>query len=201
VDYSLYKDVNGLSGESFWDGLFKFLANDGVYISVAIVALLFLVPWPRRALERRAGAVTGTFAAGLALLVAQPIAHLVDRSRPFVDHPANSHLLVHHAKDVGFPSDHATGTFALAMGVWLYDTFTGAVLFVIAALIAFSRVYVGVHYPGDVLGGAVLGIAAALLLHWGPLRRLVERVAGWCSSVWEALLGRVGLRPRPSPSP
>ena len=84
MDYSLYKDVNGLSGPSFPDHVFKFLANDGIFISIAFVALLFLVPWSRRRVERRAGAVTGTIAAGVALLIGQLVSHVVDRTRPFV---------------------------------------------------------------------------------------------------------------------
>jgi undecaprenyl-diphosphatase len=201
LDYSLYKDVNGLSGSSFPDHVFKFLANDGIYISIVVVALLFLVPWARSRPERRVGAVTGTLAAGVALLIGQVISPIVDRERPFVEHPTHSHLLIHHAKDLGFPSDHATAAFGLAMGVWLYNRLVGVFLFVLGALIAFARVYVGVHYPGDVLGGAVLGIIVALLLRVAPLGPLVKRVAEWCSDVWDAILDRVGLRPRAYPSP
>lgn len=201
MDYSLYKDVNGLSGSSFWDGLFKFIANDAVYIAVAIVAIVFLFPWALRRVERRTGAVTGTLAAGLALIVAKLLSDAVDRTRPFVAHPKHSHLLIHHANDAGFPSDHATGTFALAMGVWLFDRAIGAVLFVIAAAIAFARVYVGVHYPGDVVGGALIGIAAALILGRGPLGRIVGRFAQWCSALWDSILARAGVRQRAYPSP
>lgn len=201
MDYSLFKDVNGLSGPSFWDGLFKFLANDAVYVAVAIVAVTFLFPWSSRRVERRIGAVTGTLAAGLALIVAKVLTEVVDRSRPFVDHPKQAHLLIHHARDAGFPSDHATGTFALAMGVWLFDRAIGSVLLVIAAAIAFARVYVGVHYPGDVVGGALIGIAAALLLGRGPLGRVVTRIGEWCSALWDSILARAGIRQRAYPSP
>lgn len=201
MDYSLFKDVNGLSGPSFWDGLFKFLANDAVYVAVAIVAVTFLFPWSSRRVERRIGAVTGTLAAGLALIVAKVLTEVVDRSRPFVDHPKQAHLLIHHARDAGFPSDHATGTFALAMGVWLFDRAIGSVLLVIAAAISFARVYVGVHYPGDVVGGALIGIAAALLLGRGPLGRVVTRIGEWCSALWDSILARAGIRQRAYPSP
>jgi membrane-associated phospholipid phosphatase len=58
-----------------------------------------------------------------------------------------------------------------------------------------------VHYPGDVVGGALIGIAAALLLGRGPLGRVVGRVAAWCSELWDSILARVGLRQRAYPSP
>jgi membrane-associated phospholipid phosphatase len=112
--------------------------------------------------------VAAAASAGLALLIAQPIASAVDRARPYVDHPSNAHLLIPRSTDPSFPSDHATGAFAIAVAIWLYDRTAGAVFLVLALLVSFARVYVGTHYPGDVLGGAVLGALVALLLHWGP---------------------------------
>src|SRR3954454_7250194 len=55
--------------------------------------------------------------------------------------------------DPSFPSDHATGACSLAFAIWLCDGTIGTVLLVLAALLSFARVYVGTHYPGDVLGG------------------------------------------------
>ncbi len=196
MDYSLYKAINGLSGSSFPDEVFKFLANYLPGILVALVALAFLVPWPRRRAERRSGAVLATVAAGLSLLINQPIAHLVDRTRPYLAHPAHAHLLISRSHDPSFPSDHATGAFALAFGIWLYDRTIGTVFLVLAAILAFSRVYVGTHYPGDVVAGAVIGIAVAAALYLlGPTRRLIEAVARRCGEIWDGLLRRlVGTR-------
>src|SRR5439155_20685872 len=136
--YSLYKTINGLSGSSFADGLFKLLANDLPAVLVVLVALIFLLPWTQRRHERRSGAVLATAAAGLALLINQPIAHAVDRLRPYLAHPAHAHLLISRSHDPSFPSDHATGAFALAFGVWLYDRALGTVLLVVGAVLAFS---------------------------------------------------------------
>jgi undecaprenyl-diphosphatase len=176
VDHRLFHTVNDLSGGSFSDGLFKLIANDLPVVLMAAVALIFLVPWRRRGDERRRGAVLATASAALGLLLAQPIAHLVDRPRPFM--AGHAHLLIARSHDPSFPSDHATGAFALAFGVWLYDRTLGGVLLVLAALLSFARVYVGTHYPGDVIAGAVLGagVAGALYL-LPPTRALVETVA------------------------
>jgi membrane-associated phospholipid phosphatase len=113
MDYNLYKAINGLSGESFPDAAFKFLANDLPGIIVALVALAFLIPWPRHRRERRNGAVLATASAGIALLINQPLTHLVDRARPYVDHPAHAHLLISRSHDPSFPSDHRNGRFRL----------------------------------------------------------------------------------------
>ena len=115
-----------------------------------------------------------------------------------MDHPTQSHLLVGRSTDPSFPSDHATGAFAIAVAIWLYDRTIGTVFLVIGVLVGFARVYVGVHYPGDVLGGAILGAAVALVLRWKPLRRILERAADLCSQLWDRILQAVFGRRVPS---
>jgi undecaprenyl-diphosphatase len=92
----------------------------------------------------------------------------VERARP-VDHP-----LIREPTTHSFPSGHATTSFACAATLAPFVARRSAlVLYVLAAGIAYSRVYVGVHYPLDVLGGAVLGLlfATALRRLPGVLRR------------------------------
>jgi undecaprenyl-diphosphatase len=199
-DYSLYKTINGLSGSSVADDLFKLLANDLPVVLVVLVALIFLIPWRQRCQTRRSGAVLATAAAGLALLVNQPIAHSVDRLRPYLAHPAHAHLLISRSHDPSFPSDHAAGAFALAFGIWLYDRTLGAVLLAIGAVLAFSRVYVGTHYPGDVVAGALIGMAVAAALFLVPAtHRLIELFAARVGQIWDGVLTRLRGRVRTSP--
>jgi membrane-associated phospholipid phosphatase len=74
--------------------------------------------------------------------------------------------------------------------MFLYDRTTGAALFVLAAVLAFARVYVGTHYPGDVAAGAAIGILWALVLVIPPVRRLLERVALVCGGLSDGLLAQ-----------
>jgi undecaprenyl-diphosphatase len=100
----------------------------------------------------------------------------IGRARP-VDHP-----LVHRLHSHSFPSGHAATSFACAATLARFTTRGQAVaLYVLAAAIAYSRVYVGVHWPLDVVAGAVLGllIATALrMLRAGRLRSRRARRAG-----------------------
>jgi undecaprenyl-diphosphatase len=193
MDYSIYKAIDG-TGPDFLHGPMKFAANELAFVIVAIVALTFLFPWRTHRLERRIGAVLATAAGGVALLLVQPISDAVERTRPFVAHP-HSKLLIHHSTDPGFPSDHATGAFAMALGLWLYDRVIGSVALVLAAIVAFARVYVGVHYPSDVVAGALIGMAVALIFQFTPLRAVIVRIATVCSGLWERILGRTPVRP------
>jgi undecaprenyl-diphosphatase len=176
------------------DAIFRLIAQEFEYVFIALVALMFLLPgrWHRD--TRRTGAVFATVAAGLALLVNQPLSHAVDRLRPYVAHPATAHLLIARAHDPSFPSDHSTGGFALACGMFLYDRTIGTGLFVLAAVLAFARVYVGAHYPTDVVAGAAIGILWALLLLIPPVRRPLERVALGCARPWDGLLEHLTRR-------
>jgi undecaprenyl-diphosphatase len=188
VDYTLFKSVNGLSGDKTLDGFFELISRDVSTVLVIAVALLFLVPWRSHRRERRAGAVAATLAAALSLGLNQLISPAVDRVRPYLAHPAHAHLLIAPSHDPSFPSDHATGAFAIALAVFAYDRAVGAAMLVLAALVSFSRVYVGTHYPGDVAGGiAVAGVVVALLVRT-PARRWVEALAAACGRLWDGML-------------
>jgi undecaprenyl-diphosphatase len=122
---------------------------------------------------RRWGVLLLTFlAVVLADWSAMAIKALVDRPRPPLRYPEPK-TLVPLPHDASFPSGHAATSFAAAtMLSFAFPAFAPA-LFVLATAVAFSRVYVGVHYPLDVIGGAALGalVATALrLLVKGRLR-------------------------------
>ena len=94
----------------------------------------------------------------IADLSATALKALIPRHRPRVE------TLVPRLHDHSFPSGHAATSFACAVVLASFVPRWRVPLYALAVLIAFSRLYVGVHFPLDVLGGAVLGVLTALLL-------------------------------------
>lgn len=93
------------------------------------------------------------------------IKNLVQRARPFqVD---TSVIPLIFPSDYSFPSGHTSSSFAAAMILFLENKKWGSLAFLIAGLIAVSRMYLFVHYPTDILGGAVIGIISATLVWQG----------------------------------
>ena len=100
----------------------------------------------------------------MALLANAVLGRLWYHPRPFVDHPKQTLLLVHHGADNSFPSDHTAVAFAAAVAVLVFHRRLGALLALLAAGVGLDRILVGVHYPIDVVAGALAGTAAALLV-------------------------------------
>jgi len=157
---------------------------------VALLAVIFLARGKWRSVNGRHGVVAAGFSALLALGAAQIIAHIWERPRPYIAHPGDAHLFIAASHDPSFPSDHATAAFAIAVALLLRHRKAGILAIVMAVTLCVARVAVGTHYPGDVLGGALLGSAAALVL-WHPvIRRPLHDLGDWVGRVYETILFR-----------
>ncbi len=110
--------------------------------------------------------IAGASSVGVANAVTALVNARFFRPRPFLDNELT--LLFYEPTDSSFPSNAAAVGFALATAVFVRHRRTGAALYALAALWALARVYAGVHYPTDVIGGAVVGVAAgiAMTLLW-----------------------------------
>jgi undecaprenyl-diphosphatase len=166
LDWSLFHVVNSLAGHSrVLDAFFALCAQGLAYLLVLMVATLWVTPAEseRSTLRRQQIVIYAVAAALLALGINQLIGLAWFRPRPFASHHVT--LLLPRSTDASFPSDHAAGGFALTVTVLLardrWARRLGWLMLALAALLAFARVFVGTHYPFDVLAGALIGAGCA----------------------------------------
>lgn len=225
LNYALFQDINAPAGANpVLDAFMVFCANWLIFLWPLLLLCVWGIPlrWRKSrggsdrefVLEIRRAAVMWTaIACLLAYALNLLVEHMVFEPRPFVNHTV--HLLVSHAADASFPSDHAAWSFAV-VGMLFFallllnrpvaqkQSFTSGnresrnsgklqrlrlplllllVALAIAILIGFARVFVGIHYPGDILGGAVDGIIASgvatALCRWldRPTRAILQFAA------------------------
>ena len=128
---------------------------------ITVVPLLAAVLWLWGLTAQRQLVIKIAIALAVSLFVSWTMGHLFPHDRPFVENIGYNFL--HHAADDSFPSDHGTVifTFALAFLCW-HRLWSGSLLMVLAVVIAWSRVYLGVHWPLDMLGGLLAGMIGCL---------------------------------------
>lgn len=175
MDYKISEVFNhfAIRHDGFEDTM-RLYAICSQYLFVLLVASVTIAGlMSRTGLRRNAGVLAGVSAAA-ALLIAQLISRIADRPRPFLAH-RGIHDFLQHAADPGMPSDHATAAFAIATAVFLVHRRAGVIALVAATVMVFGRVALGVHYPSDVIVGALLGTvtaSAVVLLSQRPAWRL-----------------------------
>lgn len=133
------------------------------YVQYAFVLLLILL-WIKNKPQFRVMAFQSIVAFTLAYSINRIIEIFIYRERPFVSH--NITKLVDHAANSSFPSDHATSAVVIAATLLLSAYRFKYTWFFLALGVAFSRIWVGVHYPLDVIAGCVHGILIALFTQY-----------------------------------
>ena len=182
LNYQLFYLINATPASPEWMIDFAtFLAKDLISIVPVLAAVLWL--WgPRSQVKaQRQLVIKVAMALGVSVLVSYILGHAFPHDRPFVDHVGYTFL--HHAPDDSFPSDHGTVifTFALAFLCW-HRLWSGSLLMVLAVVIAWSRVYLGVHWPLDMLGGLLAGMIGCLSAQiiWQAMgHKLYQRLQSW----------------------
>ncbi|MBW4047477.1 MAG: phosphatase PAP2 family protein [Proteobacteria bacterium] len=155
---------------------------------IVLVPLLLAAGWLWRSHAPRTALVSAALAVLTGLAINQIIGLLWFEPRPFAI--AVGHQFLAHAADSSFPSDHLTVIWSAAFALWASRGWrsAGAGLALLGLPVAWARVYLGVHWPVDMAGAALVSLASALLLQWAS-QAPVTRITGLMQRAYR-LLGR-----------
>jgi membrane-associated phospholipid phosphatase len=161
-DRAIFDTINTFARHTVW--LHSPTLAYATYGVVLFAGLLLAGWWVARSTGNHtkvAAALWTPLGAMLALAINQPIVNGVREARPYTVLP-DILVLAHRSTDYSFPSDHAVMAGAVAGGLFLVNRRLGIVAALAALLMAFARVYIGAHWPGDVEVGLVLGAAVTV---------------------------------------
>jgi undecaprenyl-diphosphatase len=163
VQQQWFLHVNEFARDTPWlHTPMRWYAEYGIVLFAAFLLLSWWLARRAQSPRRLAAALWAPVATLIAIGLNQPIVHSVGEARPFTVFP-QALVLVARSQDASFPSDHGVMAGAVAAGVLLANRRLGVVVAVAAVLIAFARVYVGVHFPLDVVAGLMLGATVTSL--------------------------------------
>lgn len=177
MNEGLFHAINGLAGQSgVLDAAGRLGAQDLLYVLAAVLLVLGLSTWRSSHRTGSRMAIAGLLAVLTSLAIAVVLSRSWYEGRPFIT-DSTTRLLVAHADDSGFPSDHVAVAAAAATVGTLYRRSVGWLLGILVFAIAVSRVFVGVHYPGDVAAASVIGVTMGFVADF-IVRRLIRSWGG-----------------------
>lgn len=161
MNSNLFKMINNL-GKQYTDlnPFFVFIAEYMIFF-LALAVLMFL--FSRNNKNR-----IMVFCAFIALVISEILAKIAGQFhsnyQPFAELP-NVNKLVEKAVNNSFPSDHTIIFFSFCITFWLFKRGWGFLWGILAVLVGISRIWVGVHYPADVLVGAIISTVSAMIVY------------------------------------
>jgi undecaprenyl-diphosphatase len=165
LDTKWFYAIYGLAHHShLWDGLFFALNKISLVVYTGILLYYFFK-------NRKIFWIAGLSALLARGVFAEVIHYSYHRLRPFVVLPNVHQLVAQSAAESAFPSGHASYMFAIAFAVYLFDKKFGVILILGALLEGFIRVYAGVHYPVDIVGGIAVAWFSVFLVRLAWTRK------------------------------
>jgi len=182
ADENVFLWLNGFVGrfEPF-DAVVRWVVSDylvPVSLALALVGLWFVGKDRLTRQKHQIGVFVALASMGFSSLSVYVINMVYKRPRPFegiVDEDIS--LLFYEPTDWSFPSNAVAAAFGIALGVWGVNRRLGTVLVICASLYGFARVYGGVHYPLDVIGGVAIAVVITYLVF--KLRDLLDPIPTW----------------------
>ncbi|MGJ8513202.1 phosphatase PAP2 family protein [Carnimonas bestiolae] len=169
------------------------LANVLAVYAIFLVPVVLVIGWLRRDEARHRLMLAALIACGVALAINGVIGLLWFHPRPFV--MPVGHTFLHHSADASFPSDHMTIAMTVALSLLMAreTRAMGAIMFAIALAVGWSRIYLGVHFPIDMIGGALVALFGASVAHLTKrlyIRPLYRLLRGFHRRLFAVLIRR-----------
>ena len=177
LDVKLLYFLNSFAAKSaFFDSLVIFLAS--YFQLFVIAAFLFLLYFSAYSKREKFYIFWATFISVVTarFIITEIIRFFYHRPRPFLAHDLDQ-LIYKYVNTGSFPSGHAAFFFAMATAVYFYNKKWGIGFFIAAILMNISRVIAGVHYPSDILAGAIIGIYIGIILCYYVFRKIGKKEA------------------------
>lgn len=155
MNMEFFRLINNLANKNIsLDKVMIFFSKDIPYIFMVILGMVFVLGITKKNSDYRKIAVNTFIITVINLTISFIIGSIYYVDRPFVHNKVN--LLFPHVKDASFPSDHATGTMSIAVGLKNCNKSLSLILTILSVIVGFSRVYVGHHYPMDIIGAYII---------------------------------------------
>lgn len=162
LNIDTFRAINDLGKQySSLNSTMVFLAEYMVYF----LCLIIIIYWFTQSRKNKMMIIQAMVAFVIAEIIGKLAGKFHLNYQPFAVLP-DVNKLVDHAVDNSFPSDHTILFFSICFSFWLVHKKTGSLLLTLAFCVAISRIWVGVHYPFDVITGALIGIISALFSYW-----------------------------------
>ncbi|MBS4189506.1 undecaprenyl-diphosphatase [Bacillus sp. FJAT-49705] len=157
MDYKIFKEINQLSGRcSPIDILMILISNRIRYVFIFVLIFMWFRNDANKIMSRNA-----VISAGITMLINILIKLFYFKSRPFVKRRVG--ILIPSKMDSSFPSKHTLLVFAVSTSIFLYQRFIGSIMWILSIVTGFSRVWVGHHYPSDIIGSAFIGTLTSII--------------------------------------
>jgi undecaprenyl-diphosphatase len=160
MNVELFRFINDFGKEhTYLNNTFIFIAEYMVFV-LALIALFF---WFTRSQEKRIMIISATITFALAEIIGKIAGKFHSNNQPFAE-LSDVNKLIEKAVDNSFPSDHTILFFSFCTTFCIYQKRWGYIWIVIALIVGISRIWVGVHYPADILVGALISIVSTFIV-------------------------------------
>ncbi|MGG5737255.1 MULTISPECIES: undecaprenyl-diphosphatase [Bacillus cereus group] len=189
MNYTVFQWINNFAGSSkLLDSLMIAITNSVPYVAILFMLILWFNNGKKEnAIRKQYTVLYTTISVSIALLVNVLIHAVYYHPRPFITHHVNQ--LVPHAADSSFVSDHSVLVFSIAFVFILRGEKLKYIALIWAILVGVSRMYVGVHYPLDIIGAAFLTFITSGLVMQGA--RIFEPLASFIFKMYALVAKRI----------